>query len=141
MSTVRLPQDPATLSTPHNKSKRAREAEARGERTWTNWRLAHLVDEALRLNHRGLTSSDLRSVRPLEFLKVKLLVPTEHHHVRLRIEELRGDQVHYYGINRKLASSLTRSEVQDWIRARPTESEIDEMVENLTGHRFYRQRR
>lgn len=93
------------------------------------------------MNQRGLGASDLRSVKPLEYLKVKLLIPTEHHHVRLRLVGLRSDQVHYYGINRKLVDSLTAAKVREWALTRPSESEIDEMVENLTGHRFYRQRR
>ena len=93
------------------------------------------------MNQRGLDASDLRSVKPLEYLKVKLLVPTEHHHVRLRLAGLESEQVHYYSINRKLVDLLTTAKVRDWARTRPTEADIDEMVENLTGHRFYRQRR
>lgn len=138
---MRLPQNPPTPKTPHNRSTRAREAEARGERTWTNWRLEHLVQEALRLNHKGLTAANLRSVKPLEYLKVKLLVPTDPHHVHLRIDELKGEMAQFYGVNRKLLSSLSPAKVGSWSVARPTDSELDEMVINLTGRRFYRQRR
>lgn len=138
---MRLPQNPPTRSTPHNKSKRAREAEVRGERTWTNWRLEQLIEDALRLNHKGLTASNLRSVKPLEYLKVKLLVRTAPHHVRLRFAELKGDQVQYYEINRKLIGSLAPARVRSWSETAPTDPELDEMVMNLTGRRFYRQQR
>lgn len=138
---MRVPQNPPTRNTPHNKSRRAKEAEGRGERTWTNWQRGPLIEEVLRVNQRDLGASDLRSVKPLEYLKVKLLVPTERHHVRLRLVGLQSEQVHYYGINRKLVDSLTTAKVRGWARTQPTDAELDEMVENLTGHLFYRQRR
>lgn len=134
-------QKPPTSRSPHNKSARARDAESRGERTWTNWRQKDLIDGVLRLNRKGLTASDLRTVRPFEVLKVQLLVATEVHHVRLRIEELQSEMVQYYGINLKLAETLSVREIGRWSAARPSEDELDQMVEDKTGRLYYRQRR
>lgn len=134
-------QKPPTSRTPHNKSERARDAEGRGEHTWTNWRQKYLIDGVLRVNRKGLTARDLRTVRPFELLKVQLLVATEVHHVRLRIEELQAEMVQYYGINMKLAESLSVRGVRKWSAARPSEDELDRMVIDKTGRLYYRQRR
>ena len=48
---------------PHNKSKNARLAEARGERTWTNFTLKLLIEEVIRLNEKDVTEASLRAVR------------------------------------------------------------------------------
>ena len=90
-----LSPHPSTRQTPRNKSDRAREAGARGEHTWTNCRLADLIQQVLRCNSRGVTEVDLRQVRNLEYPKVKLLVSTAKHHTRLRMPEpvrLKQDQ-------------------------------------------------
>ena len=132
---------PPTKGTPHNKSERARDAEARGERTWTNWRLGDLIQQVLRCNKRGVTEIDLRQVRNLEQLKVKLLVPTEKHHTGLRMPDpvtLKQDQ--YFGLNSKMAANLSPQTVARWRDKPPTPEELDEAVQNLTGRRFYRKR-
>lgn len=130
---------PKTKRTPHNKSDRARDAEARGERTWTNWRLGDLIQQVLRCNTRDVKELDLRQVRNLEYLKVKLLVPTEKHHTGLRMPDpvtLKQDQ--YFALNGKMAAKLSRETVAMWREKPPTIDELDEAVENLTGRRYYR---
>lgn len=134
-------QKPPTSRTPHNKSARARDAEFRGERTWTKWRQKDLIEGVLRANRKGLTADDLRAVRPFEALKVRLLVATEAHHVRLRIDELQSEMVQYYGVNLKLAETLSVRDVGRWSASRPSEDELDRMVEDKTGRLYYRQRR
>lgn len=133
---------PRTRGRPRNKSEGARAAEVRGERTWTGWRLRDLIDQVLRANTRGVTEQDLRSVRNLQLLKVKLLVPTEKHHTGLRMPEpvtLKQDQ--YFGLNIGLAAKLQTREVARWRDNPPSDDELDEAVENLTGRRYYRERR
>ena len=132
---------PPSRRTPHNKSERARGAEARGEHTWTNWRLSDLVREVRRINTRGVTELDLRKVKNLEHLKVKLLVPTEKHHTKLRMPEpmtLKQDQ--YFGLNTKVAAKLTPETVAAWQDRPLTPDELDEAVANLTGRRYSRRR-
>lgn len=134
------PRQPSK-QTPHNKSDRARAAELRGERTWTNWRLSDLVQEVGRLNTRGVTEFDLRQVRNLEYLKVKLLVPTEEHHTKLRMPApltLNKDQ--FFALDTKLAAKLTPETISKWRDRPPTPDELDEAVENLAGRRYYRRR-
>lgn len=129
-----------TRRTPHNKSDRARDAEARGEHTWTGWRLAELIDQVLRVNRRGLTAKNLRDVRSLEYLKVKLLVPTQRHHTGLRMPQpvtLKQDQ--YFAVNTTLAEKLTPREVSTWRDFPMAPEELDEAVENLTGRKYYRE--
>jgi hypothetical protein len=131
---------PPSRRTPHNKSERARAAELNGERTWTNWRLRDLVDQVLRINTRDVEARDLRSVGNLEFLKVKLLVPTAKHHTGLRMPEpvtLKQDQ--YYGLNVRAAERLNAAQIARWRSHPPTDEELDEAVENLTGKRYYRE--
>ncbi len=70
-----LTSNPPTKRVPHSKSERARAAEIRGEHTWRGWRLAELIEQVLRWNRGGLTAKDLRRVKNLEYLKVKLLFP------------------------------------------------------------------
>jgi len=41
----------------------------------------------VRYNNHGVTEADLRQVRNLEYLKVKLLVRTAKHHTGLRMPE------------------------------------------------------
>ncbi|GGD06723.1 hypothetical protein GCM10007231_01860 [Nocardioides daphniae] len=133
---------PRTSSKPSNKSVNARGAEGRGERTWTNWRLRDLVEQVIACNRNGLSPLDVRAVKPLEYLKVKLLVPTEPHHVRLRMPDpLTSEKVQYYGLDRKRAEKLRPQDLRAWKDRRPSSDELDEMVENLTGRVFYRQRR
>lgn len=132
---------PPSKRTPHNKSERARAAETNGERTWTNWRLRDLIDQVLRVNTRGVEASDLQSVRNLEYLKVKLLVPTATHHTGLRMPEpvtLKQDQ--HFGLNVKAAAQVTATEIARWRANAPSGEELDEAVENLTGRRYYRER-
>lgn len=130
---------PPTRQTPHNKSDRAREAEARGEHTWTHWRLADLIQQVLRCNSNGVTEADLRQVRNLEYLKVKLLVPTAKHHTGLRMPEpVRLKQDQYFGLNGKMAAKLSPQTVTMWRENPPTPAELNQAVENLTGRRFYR---
>lgn len=134
------PRQPSK-QTPHNKSDRARDAESRSERTWTNWQLGYLAREVRRLNTRGVTELDLRQVKNLEYLKVKLLVPTEKHHTKLRMPEpltLKKDQ--FFALNTKVAAKLTPEIVATWRDRPPTPDELDEAVENLTGRRYYRRR-
>lgn len=141
MPRMPLTPRPPSKQTPHNKSHRARDAEARGERTWTNWQLGDLVREVRRLNARGVTEDGLRQVRNLEYLKVKLLVPTEKHHTKLRMPEpLTGKQDQYFALNTKAAAKLTPETVALWRDRPPTPDELDEAVENLTGRRYYRRR-
>lgn len=130
-----------TKRTPHNKSERARAAEVRGERTWTGWRLAELIDQVVRVNTGGVTATDLRGVKNLEYLKVKLLRPTEKHHTGLRMEspvKLKQDQ--YYGVNLAVAEKLAPATIANWRATMPTPDELDAAVENLTGRRYYRER-
>lgn len=132
------PRSPS-MRTPHNKSARARDAEARGERTWTTWRLGHLVQEVLRCNTRGVDEVELREVRNLELLKVRLLIRTEKHHTKLRMPDpLTLVQDQYFGLNIREAARLTRQTLADWRDHPPTPDELDEAVENLTGRRYYR---
>ena len=102
--------------------------------------MSDLTEQVVRLNTRGLTAKDLRAVRSLDYLKVKLLVPTAKHHTGLRMPEpvtLKQDQ--YYGVNATLAVKLTAREVRSWRDGPPTPEELDEAVENLTGRRYYRE--
>jgi len=127
---------------PHNKSPNAKAAEGRGEHTWTGWRLAILVEQVLRYNKRDVTEDDLRGVRCLEYLKVKLLSPTERHHVRLRRPApLRSDMVTYYALRTRDVEKLTAARLAMWRDDLPTPVELDEMVVNLTDHLFYRETR
>lgn len=131
-----------TKGRPHNKSARAIAAEIRGERTWTGWRLTDLIDQIVRVNSRGVTAQDLRAVRNLHLLKVKLLVPTEKHHTGLRMPEpVTRKQDQYFGLNADLAAKLRPGEVAHWRDNPPSDDELDEAVENLTGRRYYRERR
>ncbi|GAB2644398.1 hypothetical protein GCM10027270_35260 [Nocardioides ginkgobilobae] len=124
---------------PHNKSPNAKAAELRGERTWTGWRLSTLTEQVLRHNQRDVTERDLRGVGCLEYLKVKLLTPTERHHVRLRRPApLTSDMVTYYALRMNVAERLTAAQLKSWRAALPTPEELDEMVLNLTEHLFYR---
>ena len=123
-----------------NKSESARRAESLGERTWTGWRLGLLIDQVLSCNIHGLNATHLRSVRPLEFLKVKLLVRTEPHHVRLLMQpEIRGDKVQYYALDVKKAKKLKPVHLEDWVSSLPSPGQLDEMVLNLTDRVYYRQ--
>lgn len=127
---------------PHNKSPNAKAAEGRGERTWTGWRLGTLVEQVLRHNRRDVTEDDLRGVRCLEYLKVKLLEPTERHHVRLRRPApLASDMVTYYAVRAKDAERLTSAQLARWRDSLPSPSELDDMVMNLTDQLFYRKTR
>ena len=137
-----LTPNPPTKRTPHNKSERAREAETRGEHTWTGWRLAELMVHVLRWNKGGVTERDLRRVRNLELLKVRLLVPTERHHTGLRMPQpVKRKQDQYYAVDRTLSETLTAGDLASWRKNAPTDDELDEAVENLTGKRYYRERR
>jgi len=139
---VSLAPRPRTNRIPHNKSERARDAEARGERTWTGWRLTDLVDQVLRVNTRGLEAKDLRDVKNLEFLKVKLLASTENHHTGLRMPEpVTRKQDQYFGLNTKVAAKLNSREVAKWRARLPTDQELDEAVRNRTGRYYYRETR
>ena len=134
--------NPPTKRPPHNKSGRARAAESRGQHTWTGWRLAELIEQVLRWNRHGLTAKDLRRVKNLEYLKVKLLVPTERHHTGLRMPEpvtLKQDK--YFALNTVAAERLTALDLAKWRDDPPTPDELDEAVENLTGKLYYRVRR
>ena len=123
----------------HNKSVNARDAERRGERTWTGWRLGLLSEQIISHNKRGVSEEDLRGVRCLEYLKVKLLKPTEPHHVRLRRPApLTSEMVTYYAIRSRDAERLTPSMLASWRNNLPSATELDEMVMNLTDHLFYR---
>lgn len=133
---------PRTARTPHNKSERARAAEVRGERTWTGWRLADLIEQVVALNSRDVSAKDLRAVKNLEYLKVKLLVPTEAHHTGLRMSSpvtLKQDQ--FFGVAARRAERLRASEVARWRDDPPTDEELDRAVENLTGRKYYREKR
>lgn len=133
---------PRTERTPHNKSQRAQEAEARGERTWTGWRLGELIDQVIAVNTRGLTGDELRVVRNLEYLKVKLLVPTATHHTGLRMPEpVKLKQDLYFAVDRKVATKLSCADVARWRENAPTPEELDSAVANLTGRTYSRQRR
>jgi len=95
----------------------------------------------LRCNTRGVTEIDLRQVRNLEQLKVKLLVPTERHHTGLRLPDpVTFKQDQYFGLNSKMAAKLSPQTVAMWRDKPPTPEELDEAVQNLTGRRFYRKR-
>lgn len=133
---------PRATAKPHNKSERARAAETRGERTWTGWRLAELVDQILRLNRKGVSEREVRSVKPLEYLKVKVLEPSECHHTGLRMPDpLGGKQDQYFRVRRKVAENLTSQELALWRAKGLSDEELDEAVFNLTGRSYYRQRR
>jgi len=75
----RLEERKPTAKVPHHKSDNARLAAGRGERVWTSWTLRRLIDDVLKLNERDVAEKDLRSVKCLEYLRVKLLEPTEEH--------------------------------------------------------------
>lgn len=84
----------------------------------------------------------MRSVGNLEFLKVKLLEPTAKHHTGLRMPNpvtLKQDQ--YFGLNVTVARKLSPQEIARWRTHAPTDDELDEAVENLTGRRYYRERK
>lgn len=139
---IALEPRPRTPRVPHNKSKRARDAEARGERTWTGWRVADLIEQVLRVNKRGVSEKDLRGVRNLEILKVKLLLITEPHHTKLRMPEpLKPQLDQYYGLNVRKAESLTPTEVGTWRTSFRTAEELDDAVKNLTKYEYYRRTR
>ena len=131
-----------TRKTPRNKSVGARDAEARGERTWTKWRLRDLIDQVLRINTNGVQASDLRNVRNLEYLKVKLLEPTARHHTGLRMPDpVTFKQDQYFGLSATAAKKLQPEEIARWRARPPSADELDQAVENLTGRRYYRERR
>jgi hypothetical protein len=104
--------------------------------------LSELIEQVLRWNRRGLTAKDLRRVKNLEYLKVKLLVPKERHHTGLRMPQpvtLKQDQ--YFAVDIVEAEKLTPVVVAEWREDAPSSDELDEAIENLTGKRYYRQRR
>lgn len=128
---------PRTRHTPANKSRRAKEAEIRGEHTWTRWQLRDLIDQVVRCNRHGVTAHDLRSVGNLDLLKARLLRPTEMHHTGLRMPDpLRLKQVQYYGLNTARAEKLTVRQLHDWRDMPPTAAELVDEIENLTGRRY-----
>lgn len=132
-----LTPKPRTRRTPRNKSARALEAEARGERTWTNWLLRDLVDQVVRCNRRGVSARDLRAVGNLDLLKARLLHQTETHHTGLRMPDpLRLTQVQYFGINWSRAEKLTADQLQDWREHPPSADELADEIANLTGRRY-----
>jgi len=93
----------------------------------------------VRYNSHGVTGADLRQVRNLEYLKVKLLVRTAKHHTGLRMPEpVRLKQDQYFGLNSKVAAKLSPQTLDMWRENPPTPAELDQTVENLTGRRFYR---
>ena len=131
-----------TKKTPHNKSEGARAAERRGERIWTNWRLTDLLVQVVSVNKHGLTESDLRSVKNLELLKVKLLAPTAKHHTGRRMPPpVQSKQDQYYGLRMKVAQRLSRADVAQWRDQPPTDAELGEAIKNLTGRSYYRESR
>lgn len=133
---------PPTKAHPHNKSPRAKAAETRGERVWTGWQLRELVDQVLRCNSQGVTEEQIRAVRNLEYLKVKLIRPSEMHHTGLRMPgSLQSKKDQYFQLNQVRAEQLKSSELENWRANPPTDEELDEAVENLTGRRYYRERK
>ena len=118
------------------KSINAKAAEKRGEFPWTRWTLGELIDQVLRVNSKGLTAADLRRVRCLEYLKVKLLTQTEHHHMKDKYGESR--EVLYWCIDRREARKLTRRNIDYLISRKPTPAELDRAVLQKTDNRYWR---
>ena len=133
---------PRTKKTPRNKSDRAIEAEFRGERVWTGWRLRDLAEQILRVNLHGVTEKQIRAVRNLEYLKVKLLRPSQQHHTGLRMPgSVQSKKDRYFRLDQARANKLKPSDLESWRAHQPTEEELDEAVENLAGRRYYRERK
>ena len=131
---ARLEQRSPSRRVQHHKSDNARLAEGRGERVWSSWTLALLIQEVLKQNQRDVTEADLRPVRSCEYLRVKLLGPTEQHHVARRMPPPHNDRkAWYYQVDPKDAGKLTRAEVTTWRANRPDDVELDRLVRDKTG--------
>jgi hypothetical protein len=128
--------------TPHHKSDNAKLAEGRGERVWTKWTLKLLIEEVLRLNERDVTEKDIRAVRSLEYIRVKVLEATEQHHVARRMPPPHNRRMAwYYRVDPKVARKLSSADVQRWSASRPDDAELDIQVKDKTGKVYHRSHR
>ena len=131
---ARLEQQAPTAKVPHHKSDNATLAEGRGERVWSSWTLALLTLEVLKLNRRDVTAADLRAVRSRDYLRVKLLEPTEQHHVARRMPPPHNSRkAWYYRVDEKAARRLTSAQVAKWRARRPDDDELKRLVIEKTG--------
>lgn len=131
---VRLEQRPPTARVRHHKSYNARLAEGRGERVWSSWTLALLIQDVLQANQRDVTEEDLRSVRSRDYLRVKLLEPTEPHHVARRMPPPHADRrAWYYRVDPDVARKLTAATLSKWRANLPDAAEVAVQVADKRG--------